>query len=600
MFNKDRIYEDLSLVLKRVRVVFYVLAAVFVLVLAYYWKVQILDHKTFWRMAEANRLRERLLPAPRGVITDRGGQVVLADNTAGFRASIIRENIKDFARTCRDVGLLLGISPEDLKKRIEKYASSPAFEPVVVKDNMTQDEVARIEARKLEFPEVEVGIEPKRSYPFGKAASHVLGYLQEISPELIKAGPAGKKHLGDLVGKTGIENQYDGVLTGEDGRLLEVVDSLGRSMGEMTREEPRQGKKLALTLDFDLQKKAEELLEGKEGAIVAMDPRTGEILALASYPNYDPNKFINRFTPEEWMSLVGDPATPLENRAIRGLYSPGSIFKIVMASAALDAGFINPDTSFFCTGAQEFYGTVRSCWFKPGHGMMNLPNAIKNSCNIYFYNLGRKMGIEPIASYARAFGFGRKTGIDIPGEKDGLVPDPEWRMKTSNAAWFKGETISVAIGQGPLLVTPLQIASLTACVANRGMSVTPHLVAEGRTPLESEGKAVPAKRQVLETVVRGMWMSVNDEGTGRGAKVDGFDVCGKTGSTQWLSTERAVKLAQQGKEVKKTHSWFTGFAPMSNPRIVVTVLVEFGGSGGAGAAPLAREIFALYRKKYDR
>jgi penicillin-binding protein 2 len=600
MFRKDRVYEDLTLVLKRVRIVFYILAGLFVLLLSYYWKVQILDHATYWRLAEANRLRERLLPAPRGVITDRGGQVILADNTAGFRASIIRENVKDYEKTCRDVGELLGIPVEDLKKRIEKYSSGPAFEPVVVKDNMTQDEVARIEARKLEFPEIEVGIEPRRSYPFGKAASHVLGYLQEISPEMLKDDRTGQRHFGDLVGRNGIEKQYDTVLTGENGRLLEVVNSLGRSMGEMSREEPRQGKKLALTLDYDLQKKAEELLEGKEGAIVALDPRTGEILALASYPNYDPNKFISRFTPEEWMSLIGDPANPLENRAIRGQYSPGSIFKIVMASAALDAGFITADTSFFCSGSEDIYGTVRSCWFKPGHGMMNLTNAIKNSCNIYFYNLGRKLGIDPIATYARAFGLGRKTGVDIPGEKEGLVPDPEWRQRVSKSQWFKGETISVAIGQGPLLVTPLQIASLTARVANRGTPIIPHLVANEAATEDGGEKGVPARREVLDTVVRGMWMSVNDEGTGRGAKVDGFDVCGKTGSTQWISTERAEKLAQQGKEVKKTHSWFTGFAPMSNPRIVVTVLVEFGGSGGAGAAPLAGEIFELYRNKYDR
>ncbi len=600
MFKKERIYEDLTLVLRRVRIVFYVLAGIFVLLLAYYWKIQVLDHAAYWRMSEANRLRERLLPAPRGVITDRGGQIVLADNTAGFKASILRENVKDYDKTCRDVGGLLGIAPEDLKKRIEKYASTPAFEPVVVKDNMTQDEVARIEARKLEFPEIEVGIEPKRSYPFGKSASHVLGYLQEISPEMLKEDPTGKKRLGDLAGRTGIENQYDAVLTGENGRLLEVVNSLGRSMGEMTREEPRQGRKLTLTLDFDLQRKAEELLEGKEGAVVAMDPSTGEILALASYPNYDPNKFINRFTPEEWMTLVGDPANPLENRTIRGLYSPGSIFKIVMASAALDAGYVEAGTSFYCTGSTEVYGASRSCWFKPGHGMMDLTNSIKNSCNIYYYNLGRKMGIEPIAAYARAFGLGRKTGIDIPGEKEGLVPDPEWRMKTSKTRWYKGETISVAIGQGPLLVTPLQIAALTACVANRGLPVVPRLVANGTGSGDEDRKARPIRPDVLETVIRGMWKSVNDEGTGRGAKVDGFDICGKTGSTQWISTERAEKLAQQGKEVKKTHSWFSGFGPMANPRIVVTVLVEFGGTGGYGAAPLAGEMFRLYREKYAR
>ncbi|MCJ7643866.1 MAG: penicillin-binding protein 2 [Candidatus Aminicenantes bacterium] len=600
MFKKDRIYEDLSPILKRVRVVFYVLGGLLALILGYYWKVQILDHQKYWQLAESNRLRERALPAPRGVITERNGKIILANNTAGFKVSIIRENIKDFEASYRNISHLLGIDEADIKARIEKYGSVAAFQPIVVKDNLTSEEVSRIEARKLEFPELEVEIEPKRSYPFGASAAHVLGYVQELSPEDFKTGVAGKRHWGDMAGRTGIERQYDDVLTGEDGRLLEIVDSFGRSRGEMAREGPRQGKSLRLSLDYDLQKKAEELLQDKEGTIVALDPKTGEVLALASFPTYDPNKFISRFTPEEWLSLINDPAYPLENRAIRGLYSPGSIFKIVMAAAGLDSGFVNGRTVYFCGGSQEIYGNVFSCWFKPGHGMMNLTNGIKNSCNVYFYNLGRRMGIEPIASYARLMGLGQKTGIDIPGEKEGLVPDPEWKLKTSKAPWYRGETISVSIGQGPLLVTPLQIADMVACVANRGVRIIPRLVFPEGGKEESGKTAVPIKRETFETVIQGMWMSVNDEGTGRGARVEGFDVCGKTGSTQWISTERADKLQHQGKEIKKTHSWFAGFAPRSDPKIVVTVLVEFGGSGGAAAAPLAGQFFDVYRKKYDR
>ena len=600
MFRKDRIYEDLSLILKRARVVFFVLAGLLALILGYYWKVQILDHQKYWQLAEANRIKERVLPAPRGVITDRNGKIILANNTAGFKVSIIRENIKDFEASCRNTSRLLSIDEADLKARIEKYRSVAAFQPIVVKDNLTTEEVAQIESRKLEFPELEVEVEPKRSYPFGMSAAHVLGYLQELSPEDFKSGAAGKRHWGDMAGRTGIERQYDDVLTGEDGRLLEVVDSLGRSRGEITREEPRQGKSLRLTLDYDLQKKAEELLQDKEGTIVALDPKTGEVLALASFPTYNPNKFISRFTPEEWLSLVNDPAYPLENRAIRGLYSPGSIFKIVMAAAGLDSGFVDGRTAYFCGGSQEIYGNVFSCWFKPGHGMMNLTNGIKNSCNIYFYNLGRRLGIEPIASYARLMGLGRKTGIDIPGEKDGLVADPAWKLKTFKTAWYRGETISVSIGQGPLLVTPIQIADMIACVANRGVRVIPRLVPPENGNEESWKTAVPIKREAFETVIQGMWMSVNDGGTGRGARVEGFDVCGKTGSTQWISAERAEKLQQQGKEVKKTHAWFAGFAPRSEPKIVVTVLVEFGGAGGGAAAPLAGQIFDAYREKYDR
>jgi penicillin-binding protein 2 len=599
MFKKDRIYEDLSLILLRVRIAFIVVGIFFSLLLMYYWKVQVLNHQKYWRMSEANRLRERALPAPRGVITDRSGRIILADNAAGFKVSIIRENIKNYARTCRDVARLLGISEDDLRARIDKYTDTAAFEPIVVKDGLTTEEVARIEARRSDFPELEMGIEPRRSYPFGSSTAHVLGYLQEISPDEIRSGSGRDRRMGDMIGRTGIERQYEETLRGEEGRLLEVVDSLGRIRGEVAREEPKRGGSVRLTLDFDLQKKAEEVLEGKEGAVVVLDPKNGDVLALASYPNFDPVRFINRFTPEEWTSLVGDPNFPLENRAIRGLYSPGSIFKIVMALAGLDSGTVNPETSYFCGGAQEIYGAVRSCWFKPGHGSMNLTNAIKNSCNIYFYNLGQRMGIVPIASYSRMLGLGRKTGIDIPGEKEGLVPDPDWKKKATGAVWYRGETISIAIGQGPLLVTPLQIAGMTACVANRGIPVFPRLAAGEGVP-GTLGERIPLKTEAFESVIRGMWMSVNAGGTGRGAQVEGFDVCGKTGSTQWISLERAEKLARQGREVRKTHSWFSGFAPMSDPKIVVTVLVEFGGSGGATAAPLAGRIFDLYRKKNDR
>lgn len=599
MLDKERIYEDLTLVLRRVRTAFLIVAGLFALLAAYYWKVQVLDHQKYWRMAEANRLKERALPAPRGIITDRSGRIVLADNTAGFKVSVLRENIKDLERTLREVGRLLGIPPEDLRARIDKYKGTPEFEPIVVKDGLGTEEVARIEARRSDFPELEVGIEPRRSYPFGSSSAHVLGYLQEVSAEEL-AGEVGRgRRMGDMIGKTGIERRYEETLRGADGRLLEVVDSLGRSRGEMAREEPRRGGSVRLALDFDIQRKAEELLEGKEGAIVVLDPRTGDVLALASYPNFDPSRFISRFTPEEWTRLASDASHPLENRAIRGLYSPGSIFKVVMALAALDAGYVTPETAYYCSGAKEIYGAVRSCWFKAGHGSMDLADAIRNSCNIYFYNLGQRMGIVPIASYARGLGLGTPTGIDLPGEKDGLVPDPEWKKRATGAVWYRGETISVAIGQGPLLVTPLQVAALTACVANRGAPTAPRLSLREGAPAPQRER-VPIKPGAFETVVKGMWMSVNAEGTGRGARVEGFDVCGKTGSTQWVSTERAERMARQGLEAPKTHSWFSGFAPMGEPRVVVTVLVEFGGAGGSAAAPLAGELFKLYRERYDR
>ena len=596
--KSSQIYEDFSPILNRVQIVTILIEVLFLVLALYYWKVQILDYKKYWKMSEANRTREVILPAPRGVLTDRGGAVILADNQGAFNASLIRENCKNPKESYPRISRLLGLTEDELKKRIEKYAGQPLFKPIVVKDNLILDEVSRIEARKADLPELVIETEPKRIYPFQSLGAHVIGYMQEPSPEELRTVYKDRR-LGDLVGKTGIEAIYDSRLVGVDGKAVEVVDSLGRRMDELSRVEPNPAPKLRLTLDYDLQAKAEELLTGREGAIIVLEAKTGDVLALASYPTFDPNKFINRFTPEEWLGLLKSPDTPLINRAIQGLYSPGSIFKIVMASGALASGAIAEETTFFCGGSAEFYGHPFACWFQGGHGALNLYNAIRYSCNVYFYNIARRMGIEEIAASAQKFGLGAKTGIDLPGEKEGLVPTPEWKKKTRNAAWYPGETISVGIGQGPLQVTPLQISVVTALVANRGIRIRPHLLFGDASPNGQQEERVSIESGVFDKVIEGMWRSVNEQGTGQAARIENFNVCGKTGSSQTVSSEKAEKMAPQLKQ-KKTHSWFTGFAPRDNPQVVVTVLVEFGGLGGATAAPLAQRIFALYQSKYDR
>jgi len=599
----DRIYEDYSLILNRARMIRLGVAILFALLVFYYWKVQILDHERYWKLSEANRIRMVSIPAPRGVILDRNG-VILADNVASFKASVIRENTVDPASSLKTIRALLNVPEDVLQKRMEKFRSVPDFVPIVIKDNLTMEEVSRVEARRYELPELIVEAEPKRYYSFGNLAAHALGYLQEPSQEDLKSESGKARSLGDLVGKTGLERQYQDLLVGSDGSMLEVVDSLGRRQGEYDRKEPAQGKTLRTTLDFEIQMKARELLEGKEGAVVVLDAGSGEILALASYPTFDPNKFISRFTPEEWLNLVNRDDHPLENRAIRGLYSPGSLFKVDMALAGLDSGVITSRSTQYCAGRAFFYERPFNCWFEGGHGLIDLPNSIRYSCNVYFYHLAQKLGIDRISAYAELLGYGRVTGVDIPGEKEGLVPDQEWSRTVRKTAWYGGETLSVGIGQGPLQVTPLQVAAHTALVANRGRSVRPHfLVPDGaETGGESpsgEGRGaglVPIPENVFEEVIEGMWRSVNQGGTGRGARIDGFDICGKTGSTQIISRESAEKL---GREIM-THSWFSGFAPRVNPRIVVTVLVEFGGMGGTTAAPVARELFDVFRKKNVR
>jgi penicillin-binding protein 2 len=603
---EERIYEDLTLVRRRARTVFWIVMALTFLVLSYYWKVQVLEHEKYAKLAEANRTRVRVLAAPRGLIRDRTGEI-LADNHASFKVSLVREHVKDMDASFAAVSRLLGLDEATLRERVELHKDLPLFEPIVVADGLDADAVAPIESRRLEYPELVVESEPQRYYPKGSRAAHVLGYLQERTPEEVRAGGSKPMRAGEMVGRTGVERQYDDILRGEDGSVVEVVDSLGRVVNEQAHDYPVQGGTVVLTIDDRLQAVAEEALEGREGVVVALDPQTGEILALASFPTYDPNRFITRFTPAEWRDLINDPLSPLENRAIRGLYAPGSIFKLVMSLGGLAGGYITPATTVYCSGATEIYGAVRHCWFAPGHGEMDLDDAIKNSCNIYFYQLGRRMGIEPIAGAAGKLGLGRRTGIDLAGEKEGLVPSEEWKKRTTGEIWYPGETISVAIGQGQLQVTPMQIAAMTARIASKGKNAAaPHLFRSGPEgvgpppPAGAPGNdgspsEPPFKEAVFDNVIAGMWKSANDGGTGQGARVEGFDVCGKTGSTQVMSRESAARLAQAGHEVK-THSWFSGFAPRDKPRIVVTVLVEYGGGGGATAAPVAGKIFAKFRE----
>ncbi len=603
--EEKKIYEDLSIVQKRVNSVFWGVAILVLIILGYYWKVQILDYQKYWALAEANPSRSSILIAPRGLILDRDGKI-LVDNVASYKVSLVREKIRNFEASLASVSAFLAIEPDELRDRVERYKNIPVYEPIVIKDNLDfEREVPRIMSRKREFPELQVDTEPKRHYPFGSLAAHVLGYLQERTPEEIRDDTEKRFRPGDMGGRSGIEQHFDNLLSGIDGTSYEVVDSLGKSRGVSGKDEPIQGTDVYLTLRLQVQQAAERILDGREGAVVVMDPMTGEILALASYPTFDPNRFISRFTPEEWQTLIGDPASPLENRAIRGLYAPGSIFKLVMGLGALEKGYVTTRTTYFCSGAADFYGTPRNCWFEPGHGAMNLADAIRNSCNIYFYNLGRQMGIDEIHDSADRLGLGRITGLDIEGEKEGLVPSSKWKMDKQKTPWYPGETISVAIGQGPLLVTPLQVAQTTAVIANRGIRVRPRFyLKNGKTdpggdPTEPDDRAaVDYSAGTFESVIEGMWRSVNAGGTGSGAFIPGLDICGKTGSTQVISREMAKRLALQGREVK-THSWFSGFAPRHHPRVVVTVLVEYGGGGGALAAPLAGEIFRLFEQRQN-
>ncbi|MBD3413756.1 MAG: penicillin-binding protein 2 [Candidatus Aminicenantes bacterium] len=605
--KSPRIYEDLSLIRRRSKFVFTLIKIIFLLLLVYFWKVQVIDHQKYWKKSEANRIRRLPISPQRGLVLDREGNI-LAKNIASFKVSIIREKCEDLQESCQRISQLLDMDVKKIEKRIEKFKSFQLFRPIVIKDNLSDKEVAVIESRKSDFPEILLQTESKRMYPLETLAAHVLGYLQEISPSELKSEKQKGYEIGDLIGKKGIEKEYEDLLSGEKGMALEVVDSEGRVIRQFNQKQSKNGENIRLTLDLDMQKQMEIILEGREGAGVVLNAKTGEVLAMASYPNFDPNKFITRFTPEQWMELIQDPDFPLENRAIRGLYSPGSLFKPLVAMGALDSNIISDRSSFVCQGTTYIYRHPFSCWYEPGHGRVNLYTGIKNSCNIYFYNVGKNLGIRRIADTARVFGFGSPTEIDLPGEKRGLVPDPEWKQTARGEPWYPGETIPVSIGQGPLLVTPLQVAVYISVIANRGKKVIPHLFLSGSFSEESgprEEKSVLTdiprdfRHSDFEKVITGMWMAVNEQGTARAAQVKEFDVCGKTGSTQVVSSETERKMEERGKKIE-THSWFTGFAPRNDPEVIVAIIIEYGGMGGSTAAPQAKKLFALYKDKYAR
>lgn len=605
--KSPEIYEDLSVIQRRSKIVFTVIKIIFVFLLIFFWKVQVIDHQKYWKKSEANRIRRLSVSPQRGLILDRNGNI-LAKNIASFKVSLVRENCEDLQQSYRRISDLLNIDVDEIEKRVQKFRFFQLFRPIVIKDNLSPKEVAVIESRKADFPELILQAEPKRFYPHDILAAHVLGYQQEISPGELKSEKYKYYEIGDLIGKKGIENQYEDLLAGKKGVALEIVDSEGRAIKRIDQEDSINGKNIKLTLDYEIQREVENILQGREGAAVVLSAKTGEVLAMASYPNFDPNRFINRFTPEQWMELAQDPNFPLENRAIRGLYSPGSLFKPLVALGALDSDIITSQSSFFCSGTTTIYGHPFSCWYEPGHGRVNLYTGIKNSCNIYFYNVGKSLGVQNIAENARIFGFGSETQIDLPGEKKGLVPDPEWKRETRGEPWYPGETILISIGQGPLLVTPLQVAVYTSAIANRGRKVIPHLLLSST---DSDARYIESRESFLvnleknysrsdfEKVITGMWMAVNEQGTARAAEVKGFDVCGKTGSTQVVSTETRQKMEVRGKKIE-THSWFTGFAPKDNPEVIVTLIIEYGGMGGSTAAPLAKKIFTMYKNKYAR
>lgn len=575
----------------------YLSVGVFLFLISGFWMLQVRDPEIYSEAAERNRIKFVPLLAPRGKILDRDGRVIV-DNRSSYSLMLSREHLK--FDHIRPIAAGLGLDADQLEARIQRFRSRPKYENIVIKNELTPGEVAFVEAHRdpETFPELELLRAQRRLYPQDGLAAHVIGYVGEISEAELNSPEFIKYDQGAVVGKAGLERQYNDTLMGVDGQKQVMVDNHG-TIREMPGIQPPSikeaipGKNLQLTLDLDLQVVAELSMENRTGAVVALDPRNGEVLAMVSTPAYDPNKFASRIRAADLKELLKNPDNPFLNRAIQAQFAPGSTFKPIVALAGLESGAIDDNFRVHCSGGATFYGRYFKCWQKGGHGTVDLHKGITQSCDVFFYNVGNRTGIDNIAKYADMAGFGHKTGIDLPSEAQGVVPSTEWKMRNYRQKWYAGETISVAIGQGAVTITPLQLAYAIGGIAEGGVWYRPHLV---RDPSKLEkprvAKIDPADAQ---KVVYGMYGVVNEGGTGGRARLPGISVCGKTGSAQRVSNE-AVKA---GLGHMKDNAWFVGFAPCEAPEIAVAVLWE-GGVHGQFCAPIARDVIKAYFDKKAR
>jgi penicillin-binding protein 2 len=594
----------------RIHVIQALFGAVLVIYLLAFWYLQVVKVDHYTRLSDSNRLRRVTLLPLRGVIKDAENRV-LANSRIAFNIRLDREKVADMQAFFPRLAGILGVPEATLHERLEKYRGRPAFEPVILKEDVDLAEAAYIESRRLELPMLSVEVESRRHYLYGPLAAHALGYVGEVSEEQIKSDPSGEYNAGEIVGKAGVEKHYDSGLKGVKGWKQVVVNSLGREIQEI--EEGRKsnpGRALRLSIDLDLQRALEEAFADEAGSAVFLDPDSGAVLAMISRPAFDSNVFARRFSQDTWEGLVRDPRHPLQNRVSLSKFAPGSVFKIVMSIAALEEGVATPARGDHCTGTWRFGDKSFQCWAvrKGGHGYLSMREAIIQSCNIYFYHLGNDMGIERISKWAHRLGFGEPTGIDLPHEEAGTVPDPDWKRRAMprDPVWHPGETISVSIGQGAIEVTPIQMAVFAAAIGNGGTLYRPHLVLsrEVREGVEEderqdyEVRRVDLHPRTLDLIREAMWGVVNDEGTGGRARIAGRDVCAKTGTAQVFRASRDIDADKLPKE-KRDHAWFVGFAPRDDPKIAWAVFVQNGGHGGTTAAPIARAVLERFFGKQD-
>src|SRR5580765_5137215 len=587
----------------------FVIALVFTLLAVSFWTLQVLQHAKFEELAENNHQRTLALRAPRGLVFDRDGRVMV-ENWHSYSISIVREHTKDLNRTVRVLASVLGLDEAGVRSIVDRHRKEPTYRPITIIQDASLAQVSAVTARRLDFelPDVVVEQVPTRRYPETLAA-HLFGYVGEVNDEQVSGQDVLKS--GDIVGQSGIEKVYNAQLMGEDGARRVVVNSVGREIRTIEEDEPTEGKRLQLTIDYDVQKAVEDAfrVSGFNGAAVVLDPSDGGVLAFASLPAYDPNAFAAGIDRTTWASLNSDNLKPLQDRAIQGRYSPGSTFKMAVALAGLEEGIITPDFRVSCPGHANFYGRVFHCWTdrRGGHGSVDLRRAIAESCDVYFYTVANMVGIDKINKWATALGLGVLSGIDLPNEVQGLVPSTEWKRQRMHEKWYAGETISVGIGQGQVTTTPISMAVYMATLSNGGTRVTPHLlraVDDGDgwkpAPVPAPQSKVTIDPEKLQAIKDGMWMAVNEPGgTGGAAKIPGHDVSGKTGTAQVISNQGKAAAGKTEKDLRD-HGWFVFFAPRDNPQIAGVVLLEHGVHGGNAALVVHHILDTFFAKKDGR
>jgi penicillin-binding protein 2 len=598
MFGRD---EKVSAI--RLTAVQYVILVIF-LILAYgLWRLQVMQSDMYAQLAEKNRIRNVPILAPRGKILDREGRTIV-DNYPSFSALLLRDSTRDLNADADAIAQGLHLDPKEVRDRVRRFTSMPQYQPIFLKDDITPDELAFIEAHKNELPELDTIMAHRRLYPRNGFIAHLIGYVGEVTEDMLNQPQFEFYNPGDVVGISGVEKQYNQILMGKNGSRRALVNSRGREVGRLDETSAEPGKQLKLTVDVDMQIAAEQALGDKNGAIVAMDPRNGEILAMVSRPTFDPNDFAIRIKRDEWNKLVNDDDHPLLNKAIQAQLAPGSTFKIIMATAGMQEG-IAEDMHVNCAGGATFYGRYFKCWVVAEHrvhGSVDISKAIYQSCDVFFYTLAEKLGIDRIAKWAVTFGLGQKTGIDLPQEVSGVMPSEEWKIRNFKQKWFAGETISVGIGQGAVAATPIQMARALGAIASGGLLVRPHVVNPTDFPpnvvpaASLEPTHIPIDPKSWEIITDAMANVVNPGGTAPSAHLQGIDFAGKTGSAQTISNALKAKLGAAGKSFKD-NGWFVGVEPRRNPEIVVCALLEEGEHGYLAARTVSQVIKAYVEKQ---